>query len=171
CHCGDFGGIHAAILRARPIPAPREERPDGPDRPSCPHGDNGRHAVEHSRHGENRRRTPPSRRFRSMVSPITRARAALGAMALATAGLVTTTPAAHSQILPISCADGWQSDTVVEGVGNLENLDSDGAGGFYVTGIADGYLGHVSTDGTVEKLVTDLDHPAGVRVAEGAVHV
>jgi len=105
-----------------------------------------------------------------MVSPITRARAALGAMALATAGLVTTTPAAHSQILPISCADGWQSDTVVEGVGNLENLDSDGAGGFYVTGIADGYLGHVSTDGTVEKLVTDLDHPAGVRVAEGSVY-
>ncbi|MET8653680.1 hypothetical protein [Nocardia aurea] len=54
-------------------------------------------------------------------------------------------------------------ETVVAGIGNLENLDSDGSGGFYVTGIIDGYLAHIGADGAVDKLVTGLDHPAGVR--------
>lgn len=90
-------------------------------------------------------------------------------MAIAASGLLTA-PAAHARILPPSCADGWQSETLLEGVGNLENLDSDGAGGFYVTGILDGYLAHVSAGGKFEKLVTGLDHPAGVRVAGESVY-
>lgn len=68
------------------------------------------------------------------------------------------------------CSDGWTSETVVEGVGNLENLDSDGAGGFYVTGLLDGYLAHVAADGQFRKLVTELDHPAGVRVSGRSVY-
>ncbi|MFI5720175.1 SMP-30/gluconolactonase/LRE family protein [Nocardia sp. NPDC051750] len=104
-----------------------------------------------------------------MASVLTRTRSALCATALAAAGLLTA-PAAHSQILPASCADGWVAETLVEGVGNLENLDSDGAGGFYVTGILDGFLAHVAADGTFEKIVTGLDHPAGVRVAGRSVY-
>ena len=105
-----------------------------------------------------------------MVSLIIRARAAVCALTMATAGLVTAAPAAHSQILPVSCADGWHSETMLAGAGNLENLDSDGAGGFYVTGLLDGYLGHISADGAFDKLVTGLDHPAGVRATQGSVY-
>ncbi|WP_433711179.1 SMP-30/gluconolactonase/LRE family protein [Nocardia sp. CA-084685] len=69
-----------------------------------------------------------------------------------------------------SCADGWDVSTIVSGVGNLENLDTDGSGGFYVTGILDGYLAHIDAAGKFEKLVTGLDHPAGVRVVGRSVY-
>ncbi|MEV0245511.1 SMP-30/gluconolactonase/LRE family protein [Nocardia sp. NPDC050712] len=65
---------------------------------------------------------------------------------------------------PGTCSAGWEVGKVVSGIGNLENLDSDGVGGFYVTGILDGYLAHVDARGQVEKLVTGLKNPAGVRV-------
>ncbi|WP_280433031.1 SMP-30/gluconolactonase/LRE family protein [Nocardia brasiliensis] len=94
-----------------------------------------------------------------------RIRTAVLAVALA-AGLATATPtAAAAPTTTPQCADGWQASTVVEGVGNLENLDYDGAGGFYVTGIVDGFLAHVDSAGRFEKLLTGLDFPAGVRVA------
>ncbi|MGW5385033.1 SMP-30/gluconolactonase/LRE family protein [Nocardia sp. NPDC003963] len=98
-----------------------------------------------------------------------RARWALLAAA-ATALTCAGTVPAQAQGFPAMCADGWESTTIVEGAGNLENLDSDGAGGFYVTGIVDGYLAHVAPDGTLEKLVTGLEHPAGVRVAGRSVY-
>ncbi|NUP25562.1 MAG: hypothetical protein HOQ44_02535 [Nocardia sp.] len=98
-----------------------------------------------------------------------RARRALFAAVAVTAACVGAAPA-QAQAFPAMCADGWETTTIVDGVGNLENLDSDGAGGFYVTGIVDGYLGHVSADGTLEKLVTGLEHPAGVRVAGRSVY-
>ncbi|MEV3965117.1 SMP-30/gluconolactonase/LRE family protein [Nocardia sp. NPDC050193] len=97
------------------------------------------------------------------------ARWAMFTAATAAAACVSAAPA-HAQEFPAMCADGWQATTIVEGVGNLENLDSDGAGGFYVTGIVDGYLAHVSADGTFEKLITGLQHPAGVRVAGRSVY-
>ncbi|MFE3443495.1 SMP-30/gluconolactonase/LRE family protein [Nocardia sp. NPDC059180] len=98
----------------------------------------------------------------------TRTWSALLAVTIA-AGLATAAPA-HAQTFPKMCADGWEATTIVEGVGNLENLDSDGAGGFYVTGIVDGFLAHVSADGTFEKLVTGLDKPAGIRVVGRSVY-
>ncbi|WP_039826176.1 SMP-30/gluconolactonase/LRE family protein [Nocardia testacea] len=101
----------------------------------------------------------------------TRSRARWAMFTAATAAVVSVSAApAQAQTFPAMCADGWQATTIVEGVGNLENLDSDGAGGFYVTGIVDGYLAHVSADGTFEKLVTGLEHPAGVRVAGRSVY-
>ncbi|MEU7764339.1 hypothetical protein AB0B25_04360 [Nocardia sp. NPDC049190] len=81
------------------------------------------------------------------------------------AGIAAATPSAHAAAFPAACGAGWETTTVVEGVGNLENLDSDGAGGFYVTGIMDGYLAHVDSTGWMEKVVTGLSRPAGVRVA------
>lgn len=101
----------------------------------------------------------------------TRARAgwALIAATAVTAACMNAVPA-RAQTFPPMCADGWEATTIVEGVGNLENLDSDGAGGFYVTGIVDGYLAHVSADGKLEKLVTGLHHPAGVRMSGRSVY-
>ncbi|MEU6829356.1 hypothetical protein ABZ894_11975 [Nocardia beijingensis] len=90
--------------------------------------------------------------------------AVLGAVAMA-AGVTAAMPTAQAETFPARCSDGWETTTVVEGVGNLENLDSDGQGGFYVTGLMDGYLAHVDRAGRMEKLVTDLYRPAGVRVA------
>ncbi|MFC9894150.1 SMP-30/gluconolactonase/LRE family protein [Nocardia sp. NPDC127579] len=80
-----------------------------------------------------------------------------------TVGLLAGPPSAVAD--PGTCSAGWTVDRVVSGIGNLENLDSDGAGGFYVTGIVDGYLAHIDARGQVEKLVTGLQNPAGVRVA------
>ncbi|KAA8888445.1 hypothetical protein F3087_15630 [Nocardia colli] len=93
-----------------------------------------------------------------------RVRAALLTTAVA-AGILAGAPTATADPVPAMCADGWEATTLVEGVGNLENLDSDGNGGFYVTGIVDGFLAHVDGAGRFEKLLTGLDHPAGVRVA------
>lgn len=101
----------------------------------------------------------------------TRARARWAVFAAVTAALTCANAVpAQAQDFPARCADGWQATTIVEGVGNLENLDSDGNGGFYVTGIVDGYLAHISADGAFEKLVTGLAHPAGVRVAGRSVY-
>ncbi|WP_067840556.1 SMP-30/gluconolactonase/LRE family protein [Nocardia lijiangensis] len=86
------------------------------------------------------------------------------------AGLAIGSPTAQANFVPTSCAQGWVAETVVEGVGKLENLDSDGAGGFYVTGINDGFLAHVDASGRFEHLVTGLDNPAGVRVAGRSVY-
>ncbi|WP_433200878.1 SMP-30/gluconolactonase/LRE family protein [Nocardia sp. CA-107356] len=89
--------------------------------------------------------------------------------AAVTAGIITGATAA-AQTPAGSCADGWDVSTIVGGVGNLENLDTDGVGGFYVTGIVDGYLAHIDAAGEFETLVTGLDHPAGVRVVGRSVY-
>ncbi|MGV9614958.1 SMP-30/gluconolactonase/LRE family protein [Nocardia xishanensis] len=86
------------------------------------------------------------------------------------AGVMIGSHTARADFVPASCAQGWVAETVVEGVGNLENLDSDGAGGFYVTGIADGFFAHVDASGHFEPLLTGLDHPAGVRVVGRSVY-
>ncbi|MGY2028384.1 SMP-30/gluconolactonase/LRE family protein [Nocardia gipuzkoensis] len=95
----------------------------------------------------------------------TRARAAMLTAVAVAAAVTTALPAARAETFPAMCSDGWEAGTVVEGVGNLENLDSDGQGGFYVTGLMDGYLAHVDRAGRMAKLVTDVHRPAGVRVA------
>ncbi len=94
-----------------------------------------------------------------------RVRAAVLSAVAVVAGLTTAMPAAQAETFPAMCSDGWETTTIVEGVGNLENLDSDGRGGFYLTGLMDGYLAHVDSAGRMTKLVTDLHRPAGVRVA------
>lgn len=103
-------------------------------------------------------RRPRSRRLRATL--LTAAITA-GILSAATAGAQTPSG---------SCADGWDVSTIVSGVGNLENLDTDGSGGFYVTGIVDGYLAHIDAAGKFATLVTGLDHPAGVRVVGRSVY-
>ncbi|QIS05665.1 hypothetical protein F5X71_28140 [Nocardia brasiliensis] len=92
-------------------------------------------------------------------------RAVVFALAAGLLSAVPTATAAPAAPASAQCTDGWQATTLVDGVGNLENLDADGAGGYYVTGIVDGFLGHVDSAGRFEKLLTGLDLPAGVRVA------
>ncbi|WP_433683280.1 SMP-30/gluconolactonase/LRE family protein [Nocardia sp. CA-119907] len=103
-------------------------------------------------------RRPRRRRLRATV------------LTAAVAAGIVTGGSAGAQTPAGSCADGWDVSTIVSGVGNLENLDTDGAGGFYVTGIMDGYLAHIDAAGNFEKLVTGLDHPAGVRVVGRSVY-
>jgi gluconolactonase len=100
-------------------------------------------------------------RRRRLTATVLTAAVAVGIVTGATAGAQTPSG---------SCADGWDVSTIVSGVGNLENLDSDGAGGFYVTGLLDGYLAHIDAAGKFETLVTGLDHPAGVRVVGRSVY-
>lgn len=105
-----------------------------------------------------------------MTSGIRRSRGCAVMVALAVAAGIGSVVPARAQQFPPMCADGWESTTIVEGVGELENLDSDGSGGFYVTGIQDGFLAHIAADGTFETLLTGLDHPAGVRLVDRSVY-
>ncbi|MGW4355561.1 SMP-30/gluconolactonase/LRE family protein [Nocardia sp. NPDC004582] len=83
-------------------------------------------------------------------------------VAVAVAGSVVSAPGAHAEV--ISCANGWQADTLASGLGALENLEADGGGGFYLTGIVNGLLYHVDSSGTATTLLSGLDHPAGLRL-------
>lgn len=81
--------------------------------------------------------------------------------AVALTGLGPIAPA-HAEA---GCAQGWQADIIAADLGGLENLEYDGAGGFYVTGIVEGELLHVDEDGTVTTILTGLDAPAGLRLS------
>ncbi|MFI8974045.1 hypothetical protein ACIGO9_14245 [Nocardia asteroides] len=75
-------------------------------------------------------------------------------------------PVAVAHAAP-GCAEGWQAEAVAADLGGLENLEADGAGGFYVTGIVRGELLHVGRDGRVTTVLTGLDNPAGLRLSGG----
>ncbi|MFE3289953.1 hypothetical protein [Rhodococcus sp. NPDC059234] len=92
--------------------------------------------------------------------------------AAAVAGLIATAPAAHAETAGsshaetdvASCAQGWQADILASGLGGLENLEPDGVGGFYLSGIVKGVLYHVDSSGEVTTLLSGLDNPAGLRL-------
>ncbi|WP_278265652.1 hypothetical protein [Nocardia sp. AG03] len=86
------------------------------------------------------------------------------ASALVLTALLGLGPAAPAQAGPPTCATGWQVDTLAADLGGLENLESDGRGGFYLSGIVRGELLHVDAHGSVTTLLTGLDHPAGLRL-------
>ncbi|WP_433567034.1 hypothetical protein ACQP1O_18720 [Nocardia sp. CA-151230] len=87
-----------------------------------------------------------------------------GVCAIAAVGVVSTAPAAQANTDVASCADGWQVDTLASNLGDLENLEPDGNGGFFVSGIVNGVIYHVDSSNRVTTLLTDLDHPAGLRL-------
>lgn len=62
------------------------------------------------------------------------------------------------------CA-GWQVETVAEGLGELENLEPDGRGGFYVSGSSD--ISHIDADGKVSPVLTGLPAPGGLQLSGG----
>lgn len=86
------------------------------------------------------------------------------ASALALTALLGWGTTAPAQAGPPACGAGWQVDTLAADLGGLENLESDGRGGFYLSGIVRGELLHIDGNGTVTTLLTGLDHPAGLRL-------
>ncbi|TCJ95467.1 hypothetical protein [Nocardia alba] len=73
-------------------------------------------------------------------------------------------PVGTAQAGAPSCADGWHSEVLAADLGGLENLEFDGRGGFYVSGIVRGEISHVAADGHVTTILTGLDNPAGLRL-------
>ncbi|WP_036494123.1 SMP-30/gluconolactonase/LRE family protein [Nocardia sp. BMG111209] len=81
---------------------------------------------------------------------------------LVAAGMIDV--AAQAQAAPAGdCSAGWQSTTLLSGHRELENLDSDGHGGFFVSALVAGELLHLRSGGETDTLATGLDHPGGVR--------
>ncbi|AHH17869.1 hypothetical protein NONO_c30820 [Nocardia nova SH22a] len=81
----------------------------------------------------------------------------------ATAAIVAgicAAPAAQAEPGP-NCV-GWQVDTVVSGLQQLENLAPDGHGGFYVSGDSSVY--HIDAAGRVRTVLDELPVPRGLQV-------
>lgn len=88
-----------------------------------------------------------------------RTRALFVAVAIATG---TTTAAASAHAAPQPECAGWQVETVVQGLEQLENLEPDGNGGFYLSG--DTKLYQVDADGKVRTVLDDLAAPGGLQL-------
>ncbi|MBY8863428.1 SMP-30/gluconolactonase/LRE family protein [Nocardia sp. CA2R105] len=86
----------------------------------------------------------------------------LTAAAIATFMLVWPTAPAGADVG--ECSAGWHSDTLASGLGMLENLESDGRGGFYVAGLGAGVLYHLDAQSKVTPVLAHLDSPAGLRL-------
>lgn len=69
--------------------------------------------------------------------------------------------------LPLMCA-GWSVKTVAGGLDEPENLEPDGAGGFYVSGASS--IVHVDSDGRVEPVLDDLAAPRGMQLHDGILY-
>ena len=61
------------------------------------------------------------------------------------------------------CAGVWTTTVIASGLGALENLEFDGRGGFYLSAIIDGKILHLDRAGNVTTVLSNLDHPAGLR--------
>ncbi|MFC4376864.1 SMP-30/gluconolactonase/LRE family protein [Nocardia halotolerans] len=82
-------------------------------------------------------------------------------VALAAAPLLAITSASAQ---PSPCGAVWESSEVVSGLGKLENLEPDGAGGFYLAGVERGVIYHLDAEHTVTTVATGLHAPAGLRL-------
>ncbi len=71
--------------------------------------------------------------------------------------------AAPAQAEGVAGCGGWQVETVAEGLGELENLEPDGRGGFYVSGSSE--ISHIDAGGTVRTVLAGLPAPGGLQLA------
>ncbi|RVW07396.1 hypothetical protein EGT67_22225 [Prescottella agglutinans] len=74
----------------------------------------------------------------------------------------TTTAATSAQAAPLPECGNWQVETVVQGLEQLENLEPDGNGGFYLSG--DTKLYQVDAAGQVHTVLDDLAAPGGLQL-------
>lgn len=79
--------------------------------------------------------------------------------AVSAAGVVSAAPASSS---PWTGCEGWHIDTVASGLEQLENLEPDGAGGFYMSGDTKVY--HVDGSGQVRTVLENLAAPGGLQL-------
>ncbi|MEV5831961.1 hypothetical protein [Nocardia sp. NPDC052112] len=91
-------------------------------------------------------------------------RTVAAAVTIATAAIMSVLPLSPAGAGIGSCSIGWQADTLVSDLGGLENLEPDGAGGFYIAGLSTGVLYRVDAESNVTTVLTKLDNPAGLRL-------
>lgn len=82
------------------------------------------------------------------------------------AGVACAAPAFAS---PLMGCGGWQVETVASGLGQLENLEPDGRGGFYVSGDTKVY--HVDGSGRVRTVLENLAAPGGLQLDGTTLYV
>ncbi|RVW00191.1 SMP-30/gluconolactonase/LRE family protein [Rhodococcus xishaensis] len=91
-----------------------------------------------------------------------RTRTLLVAIAIAVGTTTAATPAqATSSLAPAECGD-WQVETVAQGLEQLENLEPDGEGGFYLSGDTKVY--HVDAAGQVRTVLDGMFAPGGLQL-------
>ncbi|RVW00908.1 SMP-30/gluconolactonase/LRE family protein [Rhodococcus spongiicola] len=96
-----------------------------------------------------------------------RTRTLLVAVAIAAGTTTAATPAqatsslATSSLAPAECGD-WQVETVAQGLEQLENLEPDGEGGFYLSGDTKVY--HVDAAGQVRTVLDGVFAPGGLQL-------
>lgn len=92
------------------------------------------------------------------------------ATAITVAAALGVGPMGTAQAGASSCAAGWRVDVMATDLGGLENLEDDGRGGFFVSGIVRGEILHIAADGQVTTVRTGLDNPAGLRLIGDALY-
>jgi putative cell wall-binding protein/sugar lactone lactonase YvrE/predicted esterase len=65
----------------------------------------------------------------------------------------------------------WTTRVVASGLGSLENLEPDGAGGMLLSASDRDAVERLLPDGTVETVAADVDRPGGMRVRDGVLFV
>ncbi|MEV0945906.1 SMP-30/gluconolactonase/LRE family protein [Rhodococcus sp. NPDC049939] len=94
------------------------------------------------------------------LSNRTRTLLAAFAIAAGTTGVATSAQATPS-LSPTACGN-WQVETVAHGLEQLENLEPDGVGGFYLSG--DSKVYHVDSAGQVRTVLDDMRAPGGLQL-------
>jgi hypothetical protein len=86
------------------------------------------------------------------------------AAGMAAAVLAGTISSAVAHADGVSGCTGWQMDTVVSGLGELENVESDGNGGFFVSGADVNKLYDVDAAGNVTVVLGNVTAPGGLQL-------
>ena len=90
-----------------------------------------------------------------------RTRVLLLAVAIAAGTTTAAAPAQATWMSTPRCGD-WQVQTVAQGMEQLENLEPDGNGGFYLSG--DSKVYHVDASGQVRTVLENMAAPGGLQV-------
>nr|WP_246597786.1 hypothetical protein [Nocardia tengchongensis] len=75
---------------------------------------------------------------------------------------------AVAQAAPASECDGWRMDTLAQGLGNAENLETDGNGGFFVSSLDVHKLYDIDAAGTVTVVRDDFSSGPGALQRDGS---
>ncbi|MEU7146096.1 hypothetical protein ABZ942_42110 [Nocardia sp. NPDC046473] len=86
-----------------------------------------------------------------------------GAAGMVAAVLAGTMSSASAQPVGVTGCAGWQTDTLASGLGQLENLETDGNGGFYVSGADAHKLYDVDASGNVTVALDATGGPLGLQ--------
>lgn len=91
-----------------------------------------------------------------------------GAAGMAAAVLAGMVSSVVAQSAPASECDGWHMDTLAQGLGNAENLETDGNGGFFVSSLDVHKLYDIDAAGTVTVVRDDFNSGPGALQRDGS---